>query len=150
MYVQQKVLSYFSQHFIRLLQYTPYCLSFQKQIRFPQWLTIHILHLIKAELTAKFSRNTYFYVQTVVVAFFCQNLLLCFKMSSRTYNEGFLRSFLEPEVECKSDFYAKELIFRGKKGAKLKPNMVFKILNATHFLPNFVQTNEHIYLGNFK
>ena len=59
-------------------------------------------------------------------------------MSSRAYNEGFLRSFLEPELECKSDFYAKELIFRGKKGAKLKTNMVFKILNATHFLPNFV------------
>ena len=53
-------------------------------------------------------------------------------------NEGFLRSFLEPELECKSDFYAKELIFRGKKGAKLNTNMVFKILYATHFLPNFV------------
>ena len=46
-------------------------------------------------------------------------------MSSRAYNEGFLRSFLEPELECKSDFYAKELIIRGKKGAKLKTNMVF-------------------------
>ena len=51
-------------------------------------------------------------------------------MSSRAYNEGFLRSFLEPELECKSDFYAKELIFRGKKGAKLKTNMVFKILES--------------------